>query len=134
MGLKNMSINIGGVIANTGGTAKVFADDGVTVPNGVHLVVPATVDFRVRESATFRYRPPALQSDGTWSRGKFLVSITAPKLLAGTITRHVNNVFRLEADIHPESTLTEQQDLRKLAAQLLFDTDTDNFWVSGSMA
>lgn len=132
MGLKNMSINVGGSIANTGGTAKVFADDGVTVPNGVHVSVPATADFRVREHATFRYQPAALQSDGSYSRQKNTASLTVPKALASG--KYVNNVVRIEMDIHPESTATEYADLRKLGAQLLADSDTDNFWTAGSLA
>lgn len=132
MGLKNMSINIGGTIANTGGTAKVFADDGVTIPNGVHCSVPATADFRVRENATFRYRPPALQADGSYTRQNNQASITVPKLLSSG--KYVNNVIRITYDVHPESTATEAADLRKMAAQLLFDSDTDNFWTAGSLA
>jgi len=132
MGLKSMSINIGGSLANTGGTAKVFADDGVTVPNGVHVSVPATTDFRVREHATFRYNPAALQSDGSYSRQKCTASITVPKALASG--KYVNNTVRIEMDIHPESTSTEYADLRKLGAQLLFDSDTDNFWTAGSLS
>lgn len=132
MGLKNMSINIGGSLANTGGTAKVFADDGVTVPNGVHVAVPGTADFRVREHATFRYRPPVLQTDGSYSRQQNTVSLTVPKLLASG--KYVNNTVRIVSDIHPESTATEALDLRKLAAQMLFDSDTDNFWTAGSLS
>lgn len=132
MGLKNMSINIGGSVANTGGTAKVFADDGVTVPNGVHVSVPATADFRVREHATFRYNPPVLQADGTYSRQSNRASLTVPKALASG--KYANNTVRIEMDIHPESTATEYADLRKLAAQLLADSDTDNFWTSGSLS
>jgi hypothetical protein len=132
MALKNMSINTGGTVANTGGTAKVFADDGVTVPNGVHLTVPATVDFRVRESATFRYSPPKLQADGSYTRQGNSCSVTVPKLLASG--KYVNNVIRTTVDIHPESTATEYSDLRKLGAQALIDADTDGFWSSGSLS
>jgi hypothetical protein len=132
MGLKTMSINIGGTVSNTGGTAKVFADDGVTVPNGVHVTVPATADFRVREHATFRYRPAAIQADGSYTRQNNSASLTVPKLLASGA--YVNNTVRIVMDIHPESTSTEYADLRKLAAQLLCDSDTDNFWTAGSLA
>lgn len=131
MGLKNMSINVGGSLANTGGTAKVFADDGVTIPNGVHLTVPATTDFRIREQATFRYAPPKLLSDGTYTRAKNSAVVTIPKLLASG--KYVNNVVRIEVEIHPESTATEAADIRKLGAQSLFDSDTDNFWTAGSL-
>lgn len=131
MTLKAMSINTGGTLANTGGSAVVFADDGVTIPNGVHLTVPAVADFRVRPNATFRYKPPVLQPSGTYTRQNNSASITVPKLLAdGT---YVNNVIRITQDVHPESTTTEAADLRKLAAQMLFDSDTDNFWTTGSL-
>lgn len=127
-----MSVNTGGTLANTGGAALVFADDGVTIPNGVHLTVPATADFRLRASATFRYTPPRLQAAGTYLRSKQTFSVTVPKLLASGL--YVNNVIRVEADIHPESTATEMLDIRKLAAQMLFDSDTDNFWTAGSLS
>lgn len=131
MPLKSMAISTGGTLANTGGSALTFADDGVTIPNGVHLTVPAVADFRVRPNATFRYKPPQLLADGTWTRANMKASITIPKLLAdGT---YKNNTYRIEGDVHPESTATEALDIRKLAAQMLFDSDTDNFWVAGSL-
>jgi len=49
MGLKNMSIATGATISVTGGTAVVFADDGVTIPNGIHLVVPAILTMQLAD-------------------------------------------------------------------------------------
>jgi len=130
MGLKNMSISTGATIGVTGGTAKVFADDGVTIPNGVHCTVPATADYRVRESATWRYRPPTL-SAGKYSRDSKTVSLTVPMALAdGTF---VNNTIRIERTVHPEMSAANATDLNKLAAQLLTDSDSDNFWAAGSL-
>lgn len=132
MGIKNLTIVAGGSIAVTGGTAKVFADDGVTVPNGVHLTVPATADFRVRESATFKYRPPSLLSTGEYTRDKKSVSYTEPQLLANG--KIVNNVIRIERELHPELTAANVVEFNKRASQLLIDTDTDNFWAAGSLS
>lgn len=129
MALKNMSISTGATIAVTGGTAKAFVDTGVSVPGGVNVVVPATA-ASVRESATFRHRPAQLLPDGSWTRKKETVSLTVPKLLASG--KIVNNTFRLERDIHPETSAAEAVDLNKLAAQLCVDADTDNFWLVGS--
>lgn len=131
MGLKNMSIVTGATIAVTGGTAKAFVDTGVSVPGGVNVVVPATA-ASVRESATFRFRPSQLLTDGSLTRKKETVSLTIPKLLASG--KIVNNTLRIERDIHPESTAAESVDLNKLGAQLLVDTDTDNFWSVGSLS
>lgn len=132
MGLKNLSIVSGAAIAVTGGSAKAFIDDGVTVPNGVHVVCPATVDARVREHATFKVRPAVVLPDGTFQRRKDVVSITFPQLLASG--KVVNNVIRVERDVHPELAAAEAVNQLKMAAQLLIDSDLDNFWLVGSMS
>lgn len=132
MGLKNMSLLSGAAVAATGGTAFVFADDGVTIPNGVHLIVPATADYRVRESVTAKYRPPSLQSDGSYTRDKKSVSFTVPQLLASG--KVVNNVIRIEREVHPELAAAAAVEINKKASQFLFDADTDAFWATGSVA
>lgn len=131
MGLKNMSIATGATISVTGGTAVVFADDGVTVPNGIHLVVPADTNYATRRSATAKFRPPVLDKLGVYSRDKKYISITAPMTLASG--KVVNNVLRVEREVHPEYSAANAADLNKLAAQLLVDTDVDNFWGAGSL-
>jgi hypothetical protein len=133
MGLKNLSIQKGATgLTVTAGTAFVFSDDGVTIPNGVHLTVPATADFRLRESVTARYRPSTLSVTGEYSKDKKSVSFTTPKLLANG--KYVNNVIRIEREVHPEMSAADAVDLNRMAAQLLFDTDTDNFWAAGSLS
>lgn len=132
MGIKNMSLLTGTAISATGGTAFVFADDGVTIQNGVHLVVPATVDYRVRESATLKFKPPSLDTLGVYSRDKKSVSFTVPMILASG--KVVNNVIRIEREVHPEFSAANCVEMNKKASQLLFDTDTDSFWAAGSMA
>lgn len=131
MGLKNMSLSTGAAIAVTGGTAKAFVDTGVTVPGGVQVVAPATA-MNVRENATFRHRAAQLLPDGTFTRTKQVASITVPLLLANG--KVVNNVVRIERDIHPETSNAAATDLNKLGAQLLVDADTDNFWLVGSLS
>jgi len=132
MGVKNASILTGATLSATGGTAMVFADDGVTVPNGVHISVPATADYRVRENATFRFRPPTLYPDGTYSRDKKTVTLVVPMILASG--KVVNNVFRIEREVHPEYSAANAVNFNKLASQLLSDTDFDNFWSAGSLS
>lgn len=132
MGLKNMSIPSGATLAPTGGTAIVFADDGVTIQNGVHLVVPATTDYRVRQSATFKYKPPTLLPDQTYSRDVKSVSYNVPFVRAdGKI---VNNVIRVSREVDPEFSAAAALDLNIIAAQMLFDADVTNFWTAGSVS
>jgi hypothetical protein len=131
MPLKTMSLLTGTTLSATGGTAMAFTDDGVTIQNGVHLVVPATASYTVRESATFKYRPPALVK-GVYTRDKKSVSFNVPIILASGET--VNNVIRVEREVHPEFSAANCVELNKKAAQLLFDSDTDNFWAAGSLS
>lgn len=132
MGIKTMSLLSGATLSATGGTALAFTDDGVSVNGGVHLVVPATADYRVRESATVKYRAPVLQMDGTYLRDKKSISYNVPLILASG--KIVNNVIRVEREVHPELSAANATALNKIAAQLLFDTDLDNFWAAGSLS
>jgi len=132
MGLKNMSLLTGATISATGGTAQVFADNGVTIQNGVQLVVPATADYRVRQNATAKYRAPVLNTDGTYTRDKKSISYTVPQILASG--KVVFNVIRVEREVHPEFSAASALELNKIGAQLLFDTDLDNFWTAGSLS
>lgn len=131
MGVKNLSILTGAAIAVTGGTAKVFADDGLTIQNGVHITVPATADFRVREHATLKYRAPTIMPDGTYTRDRKSVSYTVPMVL--TSGKYVNNTIRVEREIHPEMSAANVIEFNKISAQLMIDADLDNFWAAGSL-
>ena len=127
-----MSLLTGATLAASAGTAIVFADDGTTITNGVHLVVPATADYRVRQSCTAKYKAPRILADGTYLRDSKSISYNVPLILAtGKI---VNNVIRVEREVHPELSAAAATDLNKILAQLLFDTDTDNFWAAGSIS
>lgn len=132
MSLKNMSLLFGGTTSTTGGTAMVFADDGVTIQNGVHLTVPATADYQVREQATAKYRPPVLRADGSYAKDKKSISFAIPIVLASGKIEY--NVIRVEREVHPEFTATEAANLLNVGAQLLSDSDLDNFWSAGSLS
>jgi len=133
MTLRAMSLLTGATITPSGGTAKVFADDGVTVQNGVHLVVPATTDYRVRENVTFKYKPPTLLNTGVYTRDKKEITFVIPMLLASGLVSF--NVFRISREVHPEFSAANATDFNKLACQMLAgDSDTDAFWATGSTA
>lgn len=116
----------------TGGTDKTFTTDGVTIPNGIHVANAGQADFRIREHIAIRNRVPVLNGGGTWTRDRKAVTLTIPKLLSdGT---YVNNVIRLEREVHPESTAAEALELNMLAAQILSDADFTAYWSAGSLA
>lgn len=130
MGIQTMTIKKGGTMSVTGGTDQVFASDGQTVQNGVHLVVPATADYRVREHAVAKYQPPVLSPQGAYSRDRKSFTYTVPFITAkGEV---VNNVIRVERQVHPELSAAAAADLCAIGAQLLTDSEAALFWSAGS--
>jgi len=132
MGMKNLSLLASATVAASGGSALAFADDGVTIPNGLHLIVPADADYQTRRQATVKYRPPTLDSK-TGSYGKDKKSITLVQPIVLTDGRVVFNTMRIEREVHPSLSAANCTELNKLGAQLLVDTDTDGFWATGSL-
>lgn len=133
MGLKNMSLQAGSTVSVTGGTAQVFADDGVTIQNGLHLIVPADTDYQTRRSATAKYRAPVIDpKTGSYSKDKKSISYTLPQVL--TDGRVVFNVIRIEREVHPALSAAAAAELNVIGAQLLTDADASSFWASGSLS
>lgn len=131
MGLKSMTILQGGTVAVSAGTAKTFVTDGKSIVNGLHTVDDSVVDFRLRPSISWRYRSPALQSDGTWSKGKWSVVVDRPALIAdGSVTI---NRMRVEYEVHPECAAVYFPLLKSDAAQVSNDADTTSFYSVGSL-
>jgi hypothetical protein len=133
MALKNMSIQTGATVAPTGGSALVFADDGVMIPNGVHLIVPADADYQTRRQITAKYRPPTVDAKtGVYGKDKKSICLAQPIVLSnGSV---VFNTIRIEREVHPSVTAANALDLCVLGAQLLTDADVTAFWATGSLS
>lgn len=132
MGLKSMSLLSGATLSATGGTALAFADDGVSIQNGLHLVVPSDTDYQTRRGLTAKYRPPTLDSKtNSYGKDKKSLCLTLPQVLADG--RVVFNTLRIEREVHPGLAQSSVDELTKLGAQLLFDTDLSAFWATGSL-
>lgn len=133
MGLKTMSLLTGAAVAASGGSALVFADDGVTIQNGLHLIVPADADYQTRRQLTAKYRPPTLDpKTGVYGKDKKSISLALPIVLpSGQV---VFNTIRIEREVHPSLSAASALELCKLGAQLLTDSDVEAFWASGSLS
>jgi hypothetical protein len=132
MGLKNMSLLASATVSASGGTALVFADDGVTIQNGVHLMVPADADYQTRRQVTVKYRAPTLApSTGVYSKDKKSISLALPMLLLDG--RVVFNTIRIEREVHPSLSAANALELNNLGAQMLIDADVTAFWATGSL-
>lgn len=133
MALKNMSLLAAATVAASGGTALVFADDGITISNGLHLIVPADTDYQTRRQVTVKYRPPVINAKtGAYGKDKKTITLVKPVTLTdGTV---VFNTFRLEREVHPTLTAAEVLEMNNLAAQMICDADVTAFWATGSMS
>lgn len=132
MGLKTMSLLSGATVSASGGSALAFADDGQTIANGVHLIVPADADYQTRRQVTAKYKQPYLNpTTGEYGKDKKTISLALPQVLANG--KVVFNVIRVEREVHPSLAAATCTELNKLAAQMLTDTDTDAFWATGSL-
>lgn len=132
MGLKTMSLLAGATVSASGGTALAFVDDGVSIQNGLHMVVPADTDYQTRRQATAKVKQPTLDSKtGVYGKDKKTISLTLPQVLADG--KVIFNVIRVEREVHPSLSAANALELNKLGAQLLTDSDTADFWAAGTL-
>lgn len=128
-----MSLLAGATVASSAGTALVFADDGVSITNGLHLIVPADADYQTRRQVTVKYKPATLDAKtGAYGKDKKSICLALPIVL--TDGRVIFNTIRIEREVHPSVSAANCVELNKLGAQLLTDTDTDAFWANGSLS
>lgn len=133
MGLKTMSLLATATVAASGGTALAFSDDGVSIQNGLHLIVPADADYQTRRQVTVKYRPPAIDAKtGVYSKDKKSICLALPQVLStGQV---VFNTIRIEREVHPSLSAASALELCNLGAQLLVDADVTSFWATGSLS
>lgn len=131
MSLLTLNLPIGATLAATGGTPTSFSNDGATVVNGLHLIVPSDANYLTRRSLTAKVRASTLQKDGTMSKIKRVLSYVCPYVTLDGKT--VYNVMRIELDIHPEAEASLRTPLINTGALLLTDADLTDFWTVGSL-
>lgn len=132
MSLVNASILTGTTVSAAGGTAVNYTPDGVTIPNGMHLIDAAVADYRVRPQLTVKTKFPTVDSLGVYSKDKKSCILVEPYILASGKT--VFNLIRIEREVHPEFPAANALDLNKKGAQMLTDSDFTSFWATGSTA
>lgn len=132
MSLKTTTLAAGTTLGVTGGTPLTFAENGVTILNGIQLMVPADADYQTRRVLTIKNRPPTLNAKtGVYGKDKKSMSLSLPMVLAdGSI---IFNTIRLEREVHPSLSAANALSLNVLGAQLLFDSDVVDFWANGSL-
>lgn len=134
MPLNGLAILVGGTCSATGGTSKTYTNDGLSVPQGLHIADMSETDMRIRPNITFRNSIPRFDAaTGKYvGKEKRFITLTRPKLESdGSIS---NNYLRIEVGFSPSSTAAEKAELFVSGAQLCFDTDTTDFRTGSSLA
>lgn len=126
MPINGLSIQTGATsLSVTGGTVQAFAPDGQTVTNGIHVAASAVADFRVRPHISFQNRNPVRKGDGSYTQGTRLFKLTVPYMDADGVVHYDTYVVeRRYSPVIPEANL---KSARYMCAQLLFDSDVENF-------
>jgi hypothetical protein len=133
MSLQTSAILVGATVSATGGTSTTFTCDGNpnAVKNGVHVIDMTQLDMRIRKSATFKYTPAPLLN-GYYGKDKKTVSFVFPSI--DSLGKIQFNKIYIERSVHSEVPAADVIAANGVAAQILFDSDFDNFWKFGSLA
>lgn len=133
MPIKGATLLLDGTVTPSAGTSKTFTEMGETIKNGVKVADLSVADARLRPTITCINRPAVLNSLGVYtSKDKKTVKIVMPKLLASGVIAFPLREIRLED--HPEMTEAEKRYLNSYAAQVLADSDFQQFILNGATA
>lgn len=133
MGLKTVDLKAGPEFTLTGGISLAFAEDGVTIPNGIHMVCTVDTDFTTRRQLTAKVRQPTLDpKTGQFSKDKKSISVSVPFTDgSGKVTYQT---LRIEREIHPMYDTASAATLNGIGAQLLVLPAMETFWGVGTFS
>lgn len=132
MSLNGISLQKGSTgITVVGGTATVFETDGAETKAGIHVVDTTEPNFLLRQHATFKNKPHAVQPNGSFSKGYRNSIVSIPHTLSDGTTAYM--VGRITIELHPQCTLAQINELRRMTVQAIIDAETDNYYYYGSI-
>lgn len=127
MSIESSSIAIGTTLGVTGGTATTMIPKGTTLTQSSCILNDGAA-FKDQITLDFQTKDPKVSSNAPagYTQGRASVVIAIPKTLANSnVTK---NTIRIEMSCDSETTDAERSELREIAAQVIFDTDFDQFW------
>jgi len=127
MTIEASSIAIGTAFSVTGGTATSVISKGDTLEKH-NVVLDDGSAFKDHKTLTFSVKEPkvSLNAPAGYTQGRNTVVIAIPKTLGNSSV--TKNTIKVELSCDPETTEAEKSSLREIAAQVIFDTDFDQFW------
>lgn len=133
MSMTSLGLLEGATLSATGGTAITYTPANGGAIGQLYLANASEEDFRLRETIQAKAVIPSRQSDGSWSKDRRNVTLVVPVHDVGT-GEYENITFRLERVAPVFATTAQKAAAGKLAAQFIFDNDTESFWNAGSYA
>lgn len=133
MTISNLSVNIDGTVATTGGTATPVISKG-TLLDQHNVILDDSSEFIAQTSMSFANKDPkvSLSAPNGYTQARRSVKILEPLLLDNG--NYTTNSATIILSVDPETTDAEKLSLRVLAAQAIHDSDLDDFWNKGSMS
>ncbi len=133
MSILNASVNVDGTVATTGGTATTMVSKGTDLEKH-DVILNDGSEFAAQTKISFSIKDPKVSSSAPngYTQHRMNVKVLRPLLLDnGNYT--VNSVT-ISFGVDHETTDAEIGSLRVLAAQLIHDSDFDDFWTVGSVS
>lgn len=131
MSITNAALAEGATISVTGGTAKTFAVSGAKISNGLQIIDTSVTDVRTRPLVNLQAFPSTFDPKTGWSVDKRVSKAVRPYVDASSIQRFPS--IEIKQNLFADMTAAQRLELRKMAAQLLLDTDFDGFNETGSL-
>lgn len=115
------------------GDATTFAEDGVQISGGLHVIDITNTDFRTRMSLTAKNRQPVYDKKTlSYTKEKKTISLVKPLALSNGQTAF--NTLRIEMEVHPEAASDLKTLFRSMGVGILADSDFDAFWATGALS
>lgn len=133
MSISTSSVLVGGTVATTGGTATTMIEKGNTLDNQ-KVILDDSAEFINATLIDFSVRDPKVNSGAPngYTQARSSVKLSVPLALDNG-NRTVNTVT-IQLSVDPETTDAEVDAIRVLAAQLIHDSDFDEFWQKQSLS
>jgi len=131
MTIESLTLLTAPTISVTGGTTMTFAPDGTNVNRGICVSNVSATDIRERQQCVFKNQNGTIQSDGSWSKDRRSVKVVEPGLTSDG--KQDFPFIEISLCINPLWGAEKIASLKEKAAQLIVDSDTANFWLTGSM-
>lgn len=132
MSIQSASVNVDGTVATTGGTATSFLTKNVGNP--LEMILDDSSEFVSQTRIEFSTKDPKVSTGAPngYTQARSKVKLYVPLLLDNG--EYTINTVTIEFAVDHETTVSEINSMRVLAAQFIHDSDYDEFWQNQALS